>query len=180
MQTTNEKLRKKITKSYKKNETAGTIDIKYFSGKTKQEIIFIMQIMVDLARISNADISVRIKALAMIKFFNIVCPDTVVNDRASFYCARYIKDIDGIESIIEENCLEIINSISEKNDNKFRTDFEFFYLIEEVIGNLDYYTISTNIFNEFYDSIVGIKEEAKSEYSYIYSILKKIKQEYDS
>jgi hypothetical protein len=165
---------KNLVKSLEKNEEADTILDLYIKGNPdKHEGA---KCLVDLARVNNADLFLRAKALALLAYFKEMCCGRRIG--AYYIGGEIICTLKGIPEIIEDNCHDLIRMTENLSSEEILTG-SIFDLLYTTTNSILSYRISRKIKKRFKNYFLSklslnkktIDSEAKS---YIYGQLKKL------
>ncbi len=130
------------------SQSAGDMFRKLIQGKNHKEKYHNVANIIYFASIKNRNIIIRIKALAYIKFFKTMSIDSVWKE------GEIINQFDGIELMLEQNILEIIDLLK-KPDQTFIYDKERIQLIQEILTLLSNYKINKELFYSFKSALVN-------------------------
>lgn len=132
----------KTFKILENSQSAGDMFRKLIEGKNSKEKHHNVTNIVYYASIENTNIKIRTKALAYIKFLKTMSIDPVWKE------GEIINEFNGIELILEQNILEIINLLK-TSDRTFINDSVRIQLIQEVLTLLSNYKINKELFSSF-------------------------------
>jgi hypothetical protein len=138
-----EVLKSSIKKSFKKNESAGTISRKYVHDPQKEVVL---KIIMEFADIDTADYQLRGKALAILRFFKISYTEGETNPSyKDFDIIKYGTDI---PKIIENNCKWIKEELTKLGTKGDKSE-DFYNVIAETIICISDFKVKSKITEDF-------------------------------